>query len=749
MHPKLRAMAFSGWLPASILAVIAAIVLDAYGTPVSETAIFGLYVAFGIAVPGMLWLRLLRGRPAHIAEDLTLGLVLGYCAEIATYVAARAVGAPLLVLLWPISTLLLFVSLPALRRHWRGSGIRAPLAWSWSIAAILGYLLVYSAGTVFASHHLTGTDTPYVDMPYQLALIGELKNHVLPRYPYVANVPLAYHWFFYAEAAATSWVTGIEPVTLLYRLSGLPMFVAFVVLTASAARRLTDLWWTGPVAVAVALFGTVGSPYQWAHSPAFDAQTLWATWISPTNLFGLAVLAAIVVALFELLQTDVGGTGATVSRRFWLVIGLLFAVAVGAKASILPILIVGLLAVVAGFAIGRRRLNWHAAVALALAAAVLVAGALLLYRGETAGAVIGFEAVSAFPVLSLVGAPEAHGIRSMVMPMAGLLVALLVWTFLWAGAYGLLARRDVLRSDPRILLLLGLCAGGLGVVTLLAYPGTNQIYYLRGAAGAFGLIVAAGIATVMPKRARYLPLAVCVGVAGMVGALALLAIRAIGPRHAPTYALVGPAGTLPAIILPALALVGVAIAAYVFLRFAAPKWPVLQGAVPLLVIAVVMGFSLPNVAILLASPVDGGQISGPAIPSAGIDSARWLRDHSDANDLVATNVHCRPPIAPSSSCDPRQFWISGYSERRILVEGWAYTARSAGPASPFWNPSLLAANDAAFTSPSAAAEATVRDTYHVRWLFADLTMANADSIAQYADLRHREGNFAVYELRRP
>ena len=43
----------------------------------------------------------------------------------------------------------------------------------------------------------------------------------------------------------------------------------------------------------------------------------------------------------------------------------------------------------------------------------------------------------------------------------------------------------------------------------------------------------------------------------------------------------------------------------------------------------------------------------------------------------------------------------------------------------------------------------MRDTYHVRWLFADLTMANADSIAQYADLRHREGNFAVYELRRP
>ena len=91
-------------------------------------------------------------------------------------------------------------------------------------------------------------------MAYHLALIGELRHHVPPAIPYVTDVPLAYHWFFYAEAAATSWATGIEPIVLLYRLSGLPMFAAFVVLTAMAARRLTDRWWTGPLAVAIALF---------------------------------------------------------------------------------------------------------------------------------------------------------------------------------------------------------------------------------------------------------------------------------------------------------------------------------------------------------------------------------------------------------------------------------------------------------------------------------------------------------------
>jgi hypothetical protein len=286
----------SGWLPAAILAIFTTVVLAAYDTPMLETAIFGSYVVFGIALPGMLWLRLLRGRSAHVSEDLAIGLAVGYCLEIAAYIAARAVGAPLLFLLWPTSTLVAFAAVPALRRHWHGDGSRRPVWWSWSLAAILGYLLIYSAGTFFASHHLTGTDTPYVDMPFHLALIGELLNHVPPQVPYVSGVPLGYHWFFYAEAAATSWATGIEPVTLLYRLSGLPMFVAFVVLTAAAARRLTGHWWSGPIAVAVALFGTVAGPYRWlAGPPVFDTQTLGVTWISPTNLFGLALFAAVVL----------------------------------------------------------------------------------------------------------------------------------------------------------------------------------------------------------------------------------------------------------------------------------------------------------------------------------------------------------------------------------------------------------------------------------------------------------------------
>ena len=751
MRRALHASGSSGWLPASILALAATAVLVAYGTPIMQVAIFGAYVVFGITLPGMLLVRLLRGRSAHISEDLTLGLAAGYCVEIATYLAARAVGAPLLFVLWPILTLGAFAAAPALRRHWRGGGERAPIWWSWSLAAMVAYLLIYAAGTFFAQHHLSGTDTPYVDMPYHLALIGELRHHVPPDVPYVTGVPLAYHWFYYAETAATSWATGIEPILLLYRLSGVPMFVTFVVLTAAAARRLTDGWWSGPVAVAVALFSTVAGPYLWTGTPVFDAQTLQATWISPTNLFGLALFAATLLLFIDLLKIDGRAT-----RADWLLVGLLIFGVAGAKASLLPVLIVGLLAVVAGVAISRRRLHRNATGGLALAGVGLILATILLFRGTTGGLVIGLDSLRSLPVVRLPGARGARGLSSLILPVAGWLIALLLWSFSWAGAYGLLARSRSAIADPRILFLLGIGAGAVGAVTLFSYPGLSQIYYLRGATGAFGLLSAAGIAAVLPVRPRYRSLIACFSVAAMVGALAVVAISVIGPSRVPTLAADHLSRVLPAIILPVLALLGVLLVSYLVLRQAAPKRPVLQGAVPLLIIAIAMGFSIPNVVRILASPVNADRVSGTAVPGDGIDVARWLRDHSDPVDLVATNLHCRPLPDEPDVCDARHFWVSGYSERHMLVEGWSYTAQAFAAGRklgvndrrvPFWDPPLLALNDTAFSDPSPAALATLRDQHGVRWLFADLTAADGAALALNADLRYRQGDFGVYELR--
>jgi len=763
MHLAARSSASSGWVPATIVAIATAAVVVAYGVSIGQVAIFGVYVALGITLPGLLLVRFLRRRAGYIAEDVALGLCAGYAIEIATYLVARAIGTPLLFLAWPIATLVAFTAVPGLRSHWRGSGMRAPAAWSWSLAAILGILLAHTAGIFFARHHLAGSDTPYVDMAYHLALIGELRHHVPPAIPYVIDVPLAYHWFFYAEAAATSWATGIEPIVLLYRLSGLPMFAAFVVLTAMAARRLTDRWWTGPLAVVVALFAVVAGPYAWAAAPVLDGQPLTVAWTSPTTLFGLALFAALVLLFIDVVGPDrrpdgagtVGTAGPGAPLRLWVLIALVLFAAAGAKASLLPLLFVGLLAVVVGVAVSRRRLHRDAAVGLGLTGIGLVLAIVLLFRLTSGGLVIGLDSLRAFPVVALIGAGRAGGVSALALPLVALLVALVLWSLIWAGGLGLVIRRRGWVADPRMLLLLGICVGALGAVIVFSYPGLSQAYYLKAATGAFGILTAVGIAAVVPVRRSYRSLLGAAVVAAAVGALTVLGIGALGPSRLPSLGRDHLSGVLLAVVLPVVALLIVVALAYLVLRWAEPRRPVRLGAVPVLVIAVAMGFSIPNVAKVVVSPIFDPP-TGLPVAAAGIDAARWLRDHSDPNDLVATNLHCWPLPNSGDACDARHFWVSGYSERRMLVEGWAYTSKAIAAGMklgvsdrtvPFWDPVLLAANDAAFSAPTQAAVAALRDDHGVRWLFADLTTADAAGLARVAELRYRAGDYAVYAVR--
>ncbi len=754
MHLTLRASGSFGWLPASILAVATTVVLAIYGTPIAQIGVFAVYVVLGLALPGLLWVRLLRGCSAHIAEDVALGLAVGYSLEIAAYLPARAVGAPLLVAVWPIATIVAFAALPQLRGHWHGSGERAPAWWSWSLAGMLGYLLVYAAGTFFAQHHLTGTDTPYVDMPFHLALIAELRHHVPPDVPYVAGVPLAYHWFFYVHAAAASWVTGIEPVTLLYRLAGLPMFATLVVLTASAARRLTRGWWSGPLAVAIALFGVVAGPFGWTADSVPDTQILRSTWISPTNLFGLALFSAVIVVFLDLLRS-----GAATPRRRWLLaVVLLFGVA-GAKATELPLLMLGLLVVLVAFAIGRRQLNRNAAIGFVLVSVAFGLATVLLFRGTSLGLSIGLGAAQSFPVTLSLGARTAAGITQVGVPIVGLGVAVALWSFLWAGAFGILLRWRVALFDPTVLMLVGICAAALGAVSVLLYPGLSQYYFLQGAAGAFGLMATAGVAAViahLPEGTRRGPTSAATIVAIVVGIVVVVVIEGVGRATAPHLGTTRLAGVFLAIILPVAALLVAGLVAFVVARFASRRTTLLAGTVPLIVVALVMGFSVPRAIATVRVPFGAGTYADDVVPGDGISVARWLRDHSDPNDLVATNLHCRPVVKTPAVCDPRHFWVAAYTEHHVLVEGWAYTndaqltaARlGLGPTviTPFWNPPLLAANDRAFREPTVATVALLRDSYGVRWLFADLTKADPVALGAAAEIRYRLGDFAVYAV---
>jgi hypothetical protein len=205
----------------------------------------------------------------------------------------------------------------------------------------------------------------------------------------------------------------------------------------------------------------------------------------------------------------------------------------------------------------------------------------------------------------------------------------------------------------------------------------------------------------------------------------------------------------------AVLLVGAVVA--VLLSRAPGRWQLNRLAVGLGVL-LVLGASSRMVPTTVATTLgDTVCVSGPdkpdcrhtrrQIPAGGAEAARYIRSHSKVTDRLATNSHCTPVYAVKR-CDTRNFWLSAYAERRVLVEGWAYihTAHSRANGS-FWDQPLLRANDAIFRTPNRAELENFRTKYGVRWLVFDTNVSRPSAeLRRLLPGHYASGSVEVFEL---
>lgn len=705
-----------GWLPAGVVCAGAVVVFLWCGVSARDLAVFAAYLGAGVALPGTLLWRALTGGGRSTAEDVAAGLALGYAVEVLAYLPARAAGAPLLVLAPSAAVLCAFTCVPRLRRHWRSGadGERVP-AWSasageaarervpawcaWVLAAGVAYLIAWSTVNLYR----LPVSAAYVDLPYHLALVGEVKHHVPPTLPSVLGERLSYHWFVYAELAATSWVTGIEPVTLVYRLATLPMTAAMVVLVAVLGRRLGGSWGAGVAAAGVAYL-LLGPVLQ--EDVVFTTRPMFTAWASPTQTFG-ALLFAPVVLLLTGRRLLTGGRGC------WAALVVLLLALTGAKATFLPLLLAGLLVVVAvRWAVERRVPGaWLGAAGITLAC-LLVAQFVVFGRGSQGTTIAPFAAMRGlWGLVTGVAAPELAAV-----PVTPLLVLTVVHLFCLLCVWGGVAALGRRALEPSMSLLLGMGAAGVGAAVVLGHPSDSQLYFLESVRPYLSIAAVCGVA------GRRVPWGLVAAGAGV----ALLAAWIGVPGDAAVRAVV------PYLVL------GVVAAAVLVWR---------RGAV-LAVVALLAGYAVPASAreLVLRVVPEGRETE---IPAGALRAGRWLREHSSPGDVVATDLHCRPVEAPG--CDSRHYWVSGFTERRVLVEGWAYAESTLARAElfvspylqvPFADPVRLAANDAAFRTPTAENVRRLAEVYGVKWLFTGMN----PELGKYARLRFRDSSFSVYRL---
>jgi hypothetical protein len=308
------------------------------------------------------------------------------------------------------------------------------------------------------------------------------------------------------------------------------------------------------------------------------------------------------------------------------------------------------------------------------------------------------------------------------------------------------------RRDPAAWMLVGCAAAGAGAIIFLSRSGQGQYYFLWTAELPLGVLAGWGMALFV----RRLPRSRTVVAAGVVTGLGavLLTQQLWGPLDERTQRLGAALGALVTFV----ALVALVAGGSLFVlgtgrdqRWrSAATWGLVAAAGAGLVPAVQGSLDdLPDEARATAT-------SKGAFHSGQIAAARWIRAHSDPDDLVMTNRHCRGPEKPG--CDRRRFFVAAYSERRVLIEGWAYTKRANSlnvgtpgydPRSgPFWDPALLALNDGFVSDPSREAGRELSDL-GVRWVFVDVTGPHAPTLEPFAQLRFKSATARVYELHAP
>ncbi|SFC39344.1 hypothetical protein SAMN04487968_10663 [Nocardioides terrae] len=726
-----------------------------------DVARFGAYLAGWIVLPGTLawrWLGLRReARP--LGEDLAIGALVGYVIEFPVYLGCLAAGHPRLYLLWPAIAIALSLAHPSRRLLWTRRGERMPLAWSWGISAGAAYVLTWFAHEVWAVSPVTtsGLRRPYIDEPFHLALATGLKEFFPPRITYVADEHLEYHWLSHLHVAAASWASGVEPIVLLRSLS-LPTLTVFVcVALAFVAVRLSDARWTGLAVMAGLLVAPVNfSNWSDGSGERFLVVRIMA---SPSAGFVNAALVVGVLLALEMLRGKWRGPAV------WLAMALSMIAMIGAKSTSLPTLMAGLVAAtLIAVMVDRSRAITAAGLAVLSVVAFVVGMYLFFGGGGTHGlAWSPFTFTSEFGALSR-GEAALAAVSSLGYLSTG------------AGALAWLARGGW-RQPDRVFLVV-LCASGLGAGLAFHQEGLSEYYFvyvvflpmlLGGVLGlhavwpAFSALIAVPPPTATGRITRWLPspigrLLVGALVVGLIAGLLLIAVDREAVPTATTVRdldYVVETKVFP-MTLVLLVVGGIALATTVAARARGLTNPT-KLLMPALILAFVGTGLAPTTARALELATGRDSAVAPPQPAAiaagGIVAARWLRAHAAPQDLVATNAHCAVPRA--EPCDARQFWMAAYSERQFLVEGWAYVPREAsGPderqvssvISPFWDHSLLTANDAAFQTPTQERLDALRER-GVRWLLVDRAYpVDLDGLVSLTRKRFSAGRFTVLQL---
>ncbi|HEY4568930.1 MAG TPA: hypothetical protein VIH10_05670 [Kribbella sp.] len=685
-------------------------------------AAYLVYVLIVIVVPGTMFWRRLTGGTGWFAADVVLGTSFGLAVEALIYPVGMLFSMPFAALLMPALALGVWRALP------RAQLPERPTPW-WAVAGVMVAVGVAAAWFVRVGSQLIPLNGPKAlrpnsDAPHNLALAGELTHHFPPKVPYADGNGLTSHWAAYDHIASAHWITSVPLDVLTHRMVPFAWILLTVLGAAAVGMLLTGRAIAAPIAagLTVAAGDLVAWPWAVADRVFADGPFSLGELTNPPQAFSTVLLLPLIAVTALLLRRKPGTTRGQLFRLF-VTAGVLIGALALTKATTLPIYAAGVAAAWVYLTVRAGRLNLRA---LVLGVAVAAAYALTFFVVLLgAASTVRFDPGATFRSLA-----ERMGGGSAVAVIA--VVVVVGWILPALGA--LLIRTRLARDPMPVFLVAGFVAAVVGA-SLLSDRGETQLFFVR-TGFVFGVLLATWGLGSLERRQFWIA-----GVALAIGVAAIYWGRYRSPVSCTTGNCFGQ-GLAVALVI---ALLGIGVFGLI-LRGSRRTWAVIAVAV---LLGMTVSPTVTSVRRFAAPPLT----EYDSIAPGGIEAARFIRRNSGSADRIATNVHCHQ--AGAAHCLTGSYWIAGYAERRVLVEGWSYQSRvddsyPAGVQGPYWDEEALRLNDEVFSNPSRQAIETLRTKYSVQWLLLDERVGAAPKeLERLTELRFQLGTVRVYQIYPP
>ncbi len=337
------AAAATAWSGAfALLALAHFIVVRACEFDPQTVAIYALYFALHVIVPGVVATSAVKGRALSLTTVIALGVPTGFAIEIFSFLGLSALG---LREPWLRFLPVVWLALAVLTR-WRHGGWPVRCRWTarhaWLALAMSGLFLwtvLLAASQMYAESPLVGglPQRPiFHDWVYLLSRAATIKQHWPLEDPSLAGTSLQYHYFMLVHAAAAARVTQLELGTILLRLMVVPLGAVLIVQAYALGRFVSRRAWGGVLAALLTVGATELSFVPHYGQSMFLGFFMRWLYVSPTFFFGMIFFGALLLALAHAAEA-----GRVRGREYgWLI--LLAAAATGAKGTVMPVVLLAL-----------------------------------------------------------------------------------------------------------------------------------------------------------------------------------------------------------------------------------------------------------------------------------------------------------------------------------------------------------------------------------------------------------------------